>query len=178
MTVLNPKSANQSNGTVSVRMPTIKDGQILYQLAKNAGGLDVNSEYAYVLLGAHFSATCAIVEENDAPLGFVSAYFVPNHPDTLFIWQIAIDPQYRKRGLAKIMLKDLLRREVCQPVRHLHATITASNSASHNLFVSVARDLGSEIKILPFFDAALFSESHKEEFLVHIGPFVQSNQYD
>lgn len=171
MTALNTKSANQTDTNFSLRAPTAKDGRALYRLAKSAGGLDVNSEYAYLLLGMHFSNTCVIAEKNDEPLGFVSAYILPEHPDTLFIWQIAIDQAHRKRGLATAMLKDIIGRDICRSVHHLQASITPSNSASQNLFASLARDLGSEIKRLSFFNAELFSENHEEEFLVHIGPF-------
>lgn len=174
MTALNTKPTNQTDTDFSVRAPRAEDGRALYKLAKEAGGLDVNSEYAYLLLGAHFSETCAIAEENGEAIGFVSAYILPDHPDTLFVWQIAIDRQHRKRGLAKAMLKDILGRDICQPVHYLQASITPSNSASQNLFASLARDLESELKRLSFFDAALFSESHEEEFLVHIGPFFST----
>lgn len=172
--MLNKKPSNHPDTDFSVRAPAAEDGQALYKLAKEAGDLDVNSEYAYLILGAHFSNTCAIVEENGEAIGFTSAYILPDHPDTLFVWQIAIDQGHRKRGLAKAMFKDILGRDICQPVHYLQASVTPSNFASQNLFASLARDLGSELKRLSFFDAALFSESHEEEFLVHIGPFFSN----
>ncbi|MCC6597464.1 MAG: diaminobutyrate acetyltransferase [Alphaproteobacteria bacterium] len=167
----NLKIKNHPDSGLSIRAPLAKDGKALYQMAKNAGGLDVNAEYAYLLLGAHFSNTCAVALEDEEILGFVSAYRLPDRPDTLFIWQVSIDPQHRKRGLAKTMIRDILNRDICQAVRHLQASITPSNTASQNLFASLARDLECQITKLPFFDATLFSESHEEEFLVHIGPF-------
>lgn len=171
MRVLNKNSVDKFEATVTVRTPMAKDGQSLYQLAKNAGGLDVNSEYAYLLLGAHFSKTCAIMEENSKPIGFVSAYKLQDYPDTLFIWQVAIEQKHRKRGLAKTMIRGILDRDVCQPIRYLQATITPSNIASQNFFESLSRDLGAEFKKFPFFNKELFSEKHEEEFLIQIGPF-------
>ncbi len=175
MRVLNKNLTDKLDATVTVRTPMAKDGQKLYKLAKEAGGLDVNSEYAYLLLGTHFSKTCAFMEENSKPLGFVSAYILQDHPDTLFIWQVAIDRKHRKRGLAKTMIKDILNRDVCQTIRYLQATITPSNIASQKFFESLSRDLGAEFTKLPLFNKELFFEEHEEEFLIQIGPFSQTN---
>lgn len=159
---------------LSVRAPTKSDGQKFYKMARDAGGLDVNSEYAYLLLGAHFSETCAIAEQNREPLGFISAYILPDRPNVLFVWQVAILPEHRKRGLAKMMLKDILSRDSCHSVRYVQASVTPSNVASGNLFASLARDLGSEVRSLPFFDEGDFSEKHEKEDLVCIGPFFKT----
>jgi len=165
---------NKTDETLVFRIPTVDDGQLLYKLAKESGGLDVNSEYAYLLLGTHFSKTCTIMEKDSRPLGFVSAYLLQNYPDTLFIWQIAVDQKYKKRGLAKTMIKSILDRSFGQTIRYLQASVTPSNIASQNLFKSLSRDLGTELKRYPLFDKDMFSESHEEEFLVQIGPIFKS----
>ena len=152
------------------------------QLAKAAGNLDVNSEYSYLLLGAHFSDTCVVAENQGEVVGFVSAYKpqmtfqnVSNTDkfNTLFVWQIAVSKDYRKQGIALKMLKALLNRESCKQVKYIQASITPSNSSSHKLFEALARELDTSYQEKPMFTKEEFSEEHEKEILFQIGPFFK-----
>lgn len=163
------------SSTLSIRSPSPQDGQALHCLAKDTKTLDVNTEYAYALLGAHFAHTCAIAEDNDAPIGFVSAYIVPQQPETLFVWQVAVDSAYRGRGLAQMMIDNIVQRPACQSIRQIHTTISPSNEASKALFCALARKYKTEIKQTDFFSAGLFSGDHEAEDLFSVGPFSIKN---
>ena len=158
---------------IALRPPDVADGSRITQLISRSGPLDLNSEYLYLLLCHHFSDTCVLAEQGNALAGFLSAYRPPRQPDTVFVWQIAVDAPFRGRGLAWSMIEHLLQRNVCRDVRFLEATVSPSNQASRGLFQSVARRLGTECHVGPLFTEEMFlgTEAHESEDLFRIGPF-------
>lgn len=154
---------------MSFNAPTIEEGHLLHKLAKEAGGLDVNTEYAYLLLGAHFSETCAIAKSDGNPAGFASAYIVPGKPDTLFVWQIAVGKNYRGQGLAKSMIKQILSRDACKNINNVEATVSPSNDASMSVFRSLAKDLDGSFNTAEYIKTSHFSSGdHEDEPLIQI----------
>ena len=158
--------------TLAFRRPRVEDGPALWRLAREAGGLDVNSPYAYLLLGHLFADTCVLAEDGDGPAGFTSALLAPGRPETLFVWQVAVHPDRRRRGLAGRMLRHLLGRPACAGVRSVEATVTPGNGASRALFVRLAAEMGTSCRILPGFPRAVFpGGGHEPEMLVRVGPW-------
>ena len=57
--------------------------------------------YAYLLLAEHFSDTCVLAESAGGRIdGFISAYVLPDRPDVLFVWQVAVHARARGHRLA------------------------------------------------------------------------------
>lgn len=157
---------------LTFRRPRKADGAEVWALIKEIEALDDNSMYCNLLQCSHFAGTCALAEEDGRPLGWVSGYIPPETPDTLFIWQVAVHPRARGRGIAKQLVHELLRRPECFEVRHLHSTITRDNAASWGLFRSLAGDLQAPLEDAAHFERdAHFSGAHATEHLVRIGPF-------
>jgi L-2,4-diaminobutyric acid acetyltransferase len=154
-----------------LRKPEAKDGQAIQSLVKSTGVLDANAEYAYVLLGAHFAGTCVLAEDDNGLTGFVSAYRLPDNPDVLFVWQIAVGERARRKGLGLAMVRDLLSRPNLKDITMVHATIASSNAASIGLFRTLADFLQAPFETQPFFPADYFSKGHEAEPLITIGPF-------
>lgn len=163
----------ECSGSVSIRMPQVSDGKRLHALTQETGILDVNSEYLYLLLGAHFQQTCAVVEKEGQVSGFVSAYIPPAQPDVLFIWQVAIDRACRKQGLALAMVKNILQRHSCAHVTYLQATIAPANHPSRAFFKSLARVFSCPFHEKPFFRKDDFAQSHEAEPLCCVGPLAR-----
>ena len=135
--------------------------------------LDLNSVYLYLLLTEHFPDTCILAEDRDGLLGMVSAYRPPDRDDTLFIWQVAVDPRARGRGLGLEMLLGLLARRSSRPVRWVETTVGPGNRASRRLFSRLAACLDAPLGETALFDAALFgAQAHEAEPLLRIGPFT------
>ncbi|MPZ21267.1 MAG: diaminobutyrate acetyltransferase [Luteitalea sp.] len=157
---------------VSYRAPRLADATQVHALVDACKPLDLNSVYAYMLLCTHFADTCAIAEQDGRPVGLVSGYLEPSTSGVLFIWQVAVSPTVRGRGVAKRLLEEVLDRPACRHVHHLETTITPSNEASWSLFRAFARDRNTN-----FHDSTLFrsedfgTDDHEEEQLVRIGPF-------
>ena len=72
---------------------------------------------------------------DDRVVGFVTGYLRPERPDTLFVWQVAVDEAARGRRAAATMLDDLVARV---GVPYLETTVTDDNAAS----LAVSRRLG------------------------------------
>ena len=108
-------------------------------------------------------------------VGFVTGYRRPSAPDTLMVWQVAVDDAQRGKSIAKRMLCELF--EHCAPagVVAINTTISPDNEASQRLFAGAARSLGLHFTREPFFSADLFpdlgdSESHEPEDLYLLTP--------
>lgn len=132
---------------VAVRQAYVGDGALLWELARDAGGVDLNSPYAYMMQCRNFAGTCAVAEVFGTPAGFVTAHRVAQRSDTLFVWQVAVLPEFRGLGIAKRMLDALMDQPACIGVRKLEATVTASNTASEKLFRAFAKDRGASVTV-------------------------------
>lgn len=157
--------------SITIRKPKLTDGHSIYELARISKPLDLNSLYSYLLISAHFDQTSVIAETGHDIVGYVSGYIHPHHDDTLFIWQIAVHPIMRGRGLATRMLNDILKRRESANIKFIEATITPSNKKSRNLFQGLAKQLKADYRESVFLEFELFGESfHEEEKLLRIGP--------
>lgn len=160
-----------------LRKPTRADGLQLHRLIAQNPPLDPNSVYSYHLLTHHFADTCVVAEFAGEIVGFISAYIVPSRPDTLFVWQVVVDPAQRGRGIARLMLSALLSRPACAQVRTLEATVNPSNSASRALFQRYAEDWGGHLAEEEFLDRNAFGDGgeHESEILLRIALQGQQN---
>lgn len=166
---------------------SITDSQALYfsepngelgchvaDLIKRCPPLDTNSTYCNLLQCEHFSATsCSVLSAQKELVGFVSGYLLPQKPDTLFIWQVAVDFSQRGKGLGQQMMLHILSRESCRDVKFLETTITDDNAASIAMFTKLAQGLGAADteKSILFDKHTHFEGLHDSEVLFRIGPF-------
>lgn len=152
---------NLSN--VSFRKPILSDGYAIYQLIKSSPPLDLNSSYLYFLQASHFADTCIVAEEDGQIVGFLSAYFRPDKPQSLFVWQVVVAKSQRGRGLAKALLLELLKNQPNDSaMTEITCTISPSNKASQSLFNSFAKTHGLLLQTVPFINEAHFGEENHE----------------
>lgn len=173
--MLKSNSATQATAaTLRFRQPTAEDGYALNQLVAASPPLDTNSVYCNLLHCTHFAETAVAAEEGGKLVGFISAHIIPAKPNTVFVWQVVVDKSQRGKGLAKKMLKEVIKRPACAEVKYMETTITPDNEASWALFRSFARDLGTELNHSIWFEKeAHFGGQHDSEALLCIGPFAQ-----
>lgn len=161
-----------SSQTILLRAPTLEDGMSVFRLIQRCPPLDVNSSYCNFLQCGHYSSTSVAADLNGRLVGFISGYLVPDHPNTFFVWQVAIDEHARRVGLASQMLLHVLSRPSCHGIRYLETTITQDNQPSWNLFKSLANRLDTELQSSPWLDKKIhFDGQHDSESLIRIGPF-------
>ncbi|KPI30423.1 diaminobutyrate acetyltransferase [Streptomyces sp. NPDC048253] len=155
--------------------PSVEDGAALWRLAKESGTLDLNSSYSYLLWCRDFAATSAVARaEGGEPVGFVTGYVRPQDPQTLLVWQVAVDAAHRGRGLAAALLDGLTARVAAErPLTAVETTITPGNTASERLFTSFADRHGATVTREVLFGAGLFPDGpHDPEVLYRIGPLA------
>jgi L-2,4-diaminobutyric acid acetyltransferase len=157
---------------VVIRPPCVTDGASVNALIACCPPLDRNSLYCNLLQCTHFSATSALAEQESKVIGFASGYRLPDEPETLFIWQVAVDRIARGRALGKHLIFDILSRSVCAGVSMLKTTVTQSNAASQAMFDKIATELDAPHRRTLLFDRDRhLGGSHSSEFLISIGPF-------
>lgn len=125
----------------------------MWRVAKDSARLDVNSPYAYTLWARDFADTTVVADVDSEVVGFVTGYYRPAEPDTLMVWQIAVDQNFRGHGIARRLLDELIARTGTTTVE---TTITDDNSASQALFSSFANHHGAEHEVTPLFTSVHF----------------------
>lgn len=155
---------------VEFRRPTLEDGQALWRITRDSEVLDLNSSYSYLLWCRDFAATSIVATVDGEPGGFVTGYLRPDRPDTVMVWQVAVDAEHRGHKLARRMLDQLVEQLPRGHVTHMETTITPDNEASIALFSSFAAARDAQVVREPVFPAALFPDGHETELLFRIGP--------
>lgn len=154
------------------RRPTTTDGMRVHQLVANCPPLDPNSSYCNLLQCSHFAATSIAAETDGELMGFVSGYRLPEAPNTLFVWQVAVSEAARGQGLASRMLHALLTRSCNRDITRIETTITADNAGSWGLFTKLANALHCPLERIEHFDKDThFQGQHASELLARVGPF-------
>ncbi|XPV70151.1 MAG: diaminobutyrate acetyltransferase [Halarcobacter sp.] len=156
---------------ILIRNPKKDDGKKIYKLVENSKVLDLNSEYLYLLQSTHFENTCSVAQSGDEIIGFVSGYRLPQKPNTLFIWQVAVDERYRGNNLAKRLLMNIIKRKENLDLQFINTTVSPSNNSSIRVFEKLTEELKTKIINKSFFEKEDFNNSHEEEVLYEIGPF-------
>lgn len=170
------RSGTQVQGTadasepLELSAPDPAEGASLWTLARDSGGLDVNSRYAYLLWCRDFADTTVVARSRDRLAGFITGYRRPDAPDTLFVWQVAVGPEFRRRGLASRMLDHLVESLRDKGVRFVEATVTPENKASLQLFASFAEARGAALTRDVLFSEHQLGSDHEPEVLQRIGP--------
>lgn len=156
---------------LKIRKPNANDGVAIHQLIENCPPLDLNSTYLYLLQSTHFAETCVVAEVKGQVAAFLSGYIKPSSPNTFFLWQVAVGDVLRGKGMAKQLIDEVLKREVCSQVEFLETTITPDNQASWGLFRSFAKERAAQLVDEVFFTSQQLGGEHEQEVLVKIGPF-------
>ncbi|WP_166238287.1 diaminobutyrate acetyltransferase [Paenibacillus turpanensis] len=164
-----------NSAVYTFRKPSASDGQRVWRFLNEAGGLDVNTPYSYIMFCDYFAETCVVAEAADGAIaGFMSAFQTPSKANTFFIWQVAVSKQHRGQGLAKKMLHDLLARSTSKDPMFVEATVSPDNVASQSLFFGLARDRNTVCDVGGGYKPELFPDAHEEELHFRVGPFFIS----
>lgn len=159
--------------SIIFREPTVSDAESIWNLVASNKPLDENSKYLYILLCHQFSKTCVVAEYDSKIIGFLSGFISPKNPDTLFVWQAAVDDEFRNKGVAKELTFKALS-QTDPSVRFVEATVTPSNKASLKFLQNFASQLDANFTKTSLFSTELLGGNHEPEDLVRIGP-IQKN---
>lgn len=140
------------------------------ELVRRCPPLDMNSVYCNLLQCTHFAESAVVADCCGKLVASVTGYRLPEQPEVLFIWQVAVLESARGQGLARRMLTHLLARSGNADVRYLETTITADNKASWRLFQGLAEHHGWTQEKRKLFDCQRdFGGAHPSEYLLRLG---------
>lgn len=155
---------------IELRTPLTSDGDALKGLLATTPVLDGNSVQCTLLQCGHFAKTSVAAFLHGRLVGFVSAYYPPNEPQTLFVWQVVVSQQLRDLGLGKKMLHWLVAQPACEQAVRLVTAIGIKNSVSWSMFDSFARDIGA-LPIKSFVTPLTPKDGYEQdEYLLRISP--------
>ncbi|RBI73953.1 diaminobutyrate acetyltransferase [Roseovarius sp. TE539] len=160
---------SKTNSKLTFGKPRREDGAGIWALISSCQPLDENSMYCNLIQCDHFRDTCVLAELDGEIVGWVSAYLMPDDPETLFVWQVAVSEKARGRGLGIRMLDHIIERENCAEVRRLQTTITIDNDASWALFSRFGKSRNARLRNQPYFMREdHFDGQHATEHMVTI----------
>ena len=160
---------SKAEARLTLRKPERADGAGIWALIAACRPLDENSMYCNLIQCDHFRDTCVVAELDGEIAGWVSAYLMPDDPETLFVWQVAVSEKARGRGLGTRMLDHIIDREMCKDVTRIQTTITLDNDASWALFGRFSKARGGRLRNQPYFTREdHFDGRHATEHMVTI----------
>lgn len=160
---------------LNFRQPVATDGPNVTRLIADCPPLDGNSAYCNLLQCTHFAATCILAETATGIAGWISGYRLPADAHSYFLWQVAVAPTARGRGLAQQLLDALLQQPAMAGVQQLLTSITSDNAASWATFRKFARRHAAQVQSALLFDSTRhFADAHASEWQLRIGPLRPS----
>lgn len=153
---------------IILRKPVKNDAKKIYNLVKDTKVLDVNSEYLYLLQCTHFKDYCAVAQDGENIIGFVSGYLEPDDENIYFVWQVAVDESCRGKGIAAKLINEILSRPELQNVKTIHTTISPSNRSSQRVFEKLTQNPDADISSEVMFEVSDFNDAHEDEVLYKI----------
>jgi len=113
-----------------IRNAAESDGKIMRMLARKCGTLDLHTPYTYWVAAAHCSECCFILETDGTPIGYIMAV---DAPEIVFIRQIGILPEYRGKGLSRILIASCVD-YTKERKKDIEVTIAEDNENSYRSF--------------------------------------------
>jgi L-2,4-diaminobutyric acid acetyltransferase len=161
---------SKKNSAIKITHPRKEDGISVAELIKRCPPLDLNSTYHYLIQSHYFSKTCSIAFDNKKVVAFVSGFINSSKNNSLFIWQVAIDENYRGKELGIELIEFILNQN--KNLDSIETTVTKNNISSRRMFQKICEKYKSRISELILFDKEKdFANKHDSEMLIKIGPF-------
>lgn len=166
------RSYTTSANDADISAPVAEDAAEVHALIAACPPLDTNSLYANLIQCTHFAGHCAVARIDGKIVGWISGHHPPAEKGSYFLWQVAVHPDARGKGLARRMLADILARPEQSGVSRIRTSITRANEASWALFRNVSAWLSAPLREELWFDRDRhFGGQCASEFLITIGPF-------
>jgi L-2,4-diaminobutyric acid acetyltransferase len=161
---------SKNNNKIKITFPTKKNGSAVAKLIRCCPTLDLNSTYHYLIQSHYFSKPCSIAFDNKKVVAFVSGFINSSKNNSLFIWQVAIDENYRGKELGIELIEFILNQN--KNLDSIETTVTKNNISSRRMFQKICEKYKSRISELILFDKEKdFANKHDSEMLIKIGPF-------
>jgi len=121
-------------------------------------------------LVSRFADSSLVAETEGALIGFVGGYRTPEPPHAVLLWQIDVDPAYRRQGVGNALLHALIRCPGCADAEYLEASVRSSDVACKRLIEGFARELSTTCEATFDTSEMLSSSGGDVEELLRVGP--------
>ena len=91
----------------------------------------------YWLYAELFSSTCPVALEDDEVLGIAIGFRSQDRPSDVYIQDVSIHPDHRRRGIAKTLLGNVRQYAAGLGCKRLYLTSEPDNSAAHATWLSL-----------------------------------------
>ncbi len=119
---------------ITLRNAAGSDAGLLRHMARSCPPLDLHTSYTYWVAAEYFGSGSYILEDDGICAGYIMTV---QTPETIFVWQIGILPEYRGRGLSRRLIDRVLD-DAAASGRGVEVTIAKNNAASFAAFTSAA----------------------------------------
>lgn len=116
---------------IKVREIKESDYIILRKIANDCKVLDLHTSYTYWVICKFFGDNSFIIEYDGIIVGYIMCLYCK---DTLFIWQIGIIDNYRKKGLSQKLIKEVFKKAIDNKFNRVLITIDENNKDSFFAF--------------------------------------------
>ncbi len=96
--------------------------------------LVLHNDFTYWILFKYFGDTCFVIAGDDKIVGYVSGVTSTAQKGVLYLWQIAIAPDYRGKNYAKFLIEKMLNVARKKKCKSLQFSVSPKNEASFSLF--------------------------------------------
>ena len=111
---------------------TINDIQEIRKCVSICNPLDMHTPYTYWVIANFFSECSFKISYDNKIIGFITS--IKTFNNVFFIWQMAVLPDFRKMGLAQILIDTVVEVTKKQNIYSLYASIDTTNTESmHSL---------------------------------------------
>ncbi|GLY96540.1 GNAT family N-acetyltransferase [Actinoplanes sp. NBRC 103695] len=100
-------------------------------LALGAPYISVRTRSDYWLYATLFSTSCPVVTEGDEVIGVLIAFQSQDDPDDVYIQDVMVHPDHRRRGVARRMIEVVHTQAATWNCRRMYLTSEPDNAAAH-----------------------------------------------
>lgn len=113
------------------------DPPAVHRLAGECENLVQHPVHVYRILQQYFGDGFFLARDGDELLGFTHGFRSQVDPDLFFLWQVAVGPDARRRGVAQKLTRRLMEHAAELGCPRFRATVEPANTASCGLFESL-----------------------------------------
>ncbi len=132
-----------------------EDGAAVLRLAKGIDQTALGGLLCKLIEFDDYRKCSTIAELDRECVGALMAYVLPYDPETVFVWRVDVAEGEVDKGLAALMLGQLMQHDACSDVHRVQTVIQSNDQCNWEVFRRFARWQRSRLDIQPFIPQVL-----------------------
>lgn len=129
---------------MELRLLSAEDAPIIMEMAKNNPPLEEHTPYTYWVMCSYCNRCSYALFVDNQIIGYVMCV---ENPNTVFIWQLCVLPEFRKNGYATILLNEVF--DLAKTLhKNIQMTIEDDNAASVGCFQKICTKYQCTMKVI------------------------------